>query len=161
MIMERTGLPGLGISHQLTTREGNRLGVVSHLDGRHVLVLYDRTEPEQAVGTVTLRPDDARTVADVLHATVTVDHVADLVEPADGVRAARIRIRAGSAYADRPLGDTRARSRTGASIVSVLRGAEVNAAPGPNFVFRAADVVVAVGHEDGLLRLRDLLAAAG
>ncbi|MEE6309092.1 TrkA C-terminal domain-containing protein [Plantactinospora veratri] len=159
MTMERIGLPGVGISHVLTTWEGNRLGIVSHLDGRQVLVLYDQAEPERALGTVTLRPAEARSVADVLHGTVTMDHVADLVEPLGGVQAVRIRIRAGSTYVDRPLGETRARTRTGASIVAVVRGEEVSASPGPDFVFRAGDVVVAVGHDDGLAQLRDLLAA--
>jgi hypothetical protein len=47
---------------------------------------------------------------------VTVDQVADLIEPVGGLEAVRIRIRAGSTYANRLLGDTRARTRTGASI---------------------------------------------
>jgi TrkA domain protein len=158
MTLERIGLPGVGVSHRLTTREGQRLGIVSRLDGRHDLVVYDRAEPERAAGTAVLRPAEARLVADVLHATVTMDHVADLIEPLGDVQAVRIRIRAGSTYVNRPLGDTRARTRTGASIVAVLRGEEVTASPGPDFVFRADDVVVAVGHEDGLAKLRDLLA---
>jgi hypothetical protein len=74
-----------------------------------------------------------------------------------GVQAVRIRIPAASTYMDRALGDTRARTRTGASIVAVLRGEEVIASPGPDFTFRADDVVVAVGHEDGRAKLRDLL----
>lgn len=159
MTMERIGLPGVGISHVLTTQEGKRLGVVSHLDGRHDLLLYDQAEPERAIGSVTLRPAEARSVADVLHATVTMDHVADLVEPLGGVQAVRIRIRAGSTYVGSPLGETRARTRTGASIVAILRSEKIIASPGPDFVFRADDIVVAVGHEDGLARLRDLLAA--
>jgi TrkA domain protein len=157
MTLERIGLPGVGVSHVLTTREGQRLGIVSHLDGRHEIVVYDRDDPERTAGTVVLGSDEARQVSDVLHATVTIDHVADLVEPIGGVQAVRIRLRAGSAYVDRPLGDTRARTRTGASIVAVVRGEEISASPGPDFVFRAGDVVVAVGNDEGLAQLRDLL----
>jgi TrkA domain protein len=160
MTLERIGLPGVGVSHVLTTQEGQRLGIVSHLGGGHDVVVYDPADPERAAGRVALRPAEARLVADVLHATVTMDHVADLIEPLGGVQAVRIRIRAGSTYVDRPLGDTRARTRTGASIVAVLRGEGITASPGPDFVFRADDVVVAVGHEDGLAELRDLLVQA-
>lgn len=160
MTMERIGLPGVGVSHVLTTREGKRLGIVSYLDGRHELVFYDQTEAERAAAAVALQPSEARLVADVLDARVTIDHVADLVEPLGGVQSVRIRIPAASMYVDRPLGDTRARTRTGASIVAVLRDEKVTASPGPDFVFRAGDVVVAVGHEDGLVKLRDLLASA-
>jgi TrkA domain protein len=158
MTLERIGLPGVGVSHVLTTRTGHRLGIVSHLDGQHDLVVYDRAEPERAAGTVRLHPDEARLVSDVLNAKVTMDHVADLIEPVGGLQAVRIRIHPGSVYVDRPLGDTRARTQTGSSIVAVLRGEEVHASPGPEFVFRADDVVVAVGHDDGLAKLRDLLA---
>jgi TrkA domain protein len=160
MTLERVGLPGVGVSHLLTTLDGQRFGIVSHLDGRHNLVVYDPADPERAAGSVMLRPAEARLVADVLHTTVTIDHVTDLIQPLGGVQAVRIRIRAGSTYVDRPLGDTRARTRTGASIVAVLRAEELTASPGPDFVFRADDVVVAVGHQEGLAKLRDLLADA-
>jgi TrkA domain protein len=84
-----------------------------------------------------------------------------MTRPLGGVQAVRIRMPAGSKYVDRPLRETRARSRTGASIVAVQRGEEAIASPGPGFVFRADDVVVAVGHEDGLGELRTLLARMG
>ncbi|AVT31645.1 hypothetical protein C6361_21610 [Plantactinospora sp. BC1] len=48
---------------------------MTHLDGRHVLVLYDQAEPEAALGTVALLPAEARSVADVLHATVAMDQL--------------------------------------------------------------------------------------
>src|SRR4051812_9361628 len=98
MTLERIGLPGVGVSHVLTTREGQRLGIVSFLDGRHDVVVYDRAEPERAAGSVGLQPAEARLVADLLCASVTLDRVADLVEPLGEVHAVRIRIRAGSTY---------------------------------------------------------------
>jgi TrkA domain protein len=137
------------------------LGVVSHLDGRRELAIYDPEEPDRAVGAVALRLEEAPAVADVLDATVTIDHVTELTRPLGGVQAVRIRMRAGSKYVDRPLRETRARSRTGTSIVAVHRGEEVVGSPDPGVVFRAGDVVVAVGHEDGLGELRTLLAQTG
>jgi TrkA domain protein len=41
MALKRIGLPGVGVSHVLTTQQGQRLGIVSHLDGRHDLMIYD------------------------------------------------------------------------------------------------------------------------
>jgi TrkA domain protein len=49
------------------------------------------------------------------------------------------------------------RTRTGASIVAVLRGDETIAAPGPDLTLAAGDVVVAVGTPDGLAQLGSLL----
>lgn len=157
MTLERIGLPGVGVSHVLTTRTGRLLGIVSHVDGQHHLVVYDRTDPERAADTVELGPAEARLVADMLNATVTMDHVAELIEPLGGMQAVRIRIRLGSAYVDRRMRDAHAQTPTGATIVAVLRGDDVNVSPDPGFVLQAGDVVVAVGHHDGLTKLRDLL----
>jgi TrkA domain protein len=68
MKLERIGLVGVGVTHLLTTHGGRRLGVVSHLDGRRELAIYDPEEPDRAVGAVALKPVEARAVADVLDA---------------------------------------------------------------------------------------------
>lgn len=59
---------------------------------------------------------------------------------------------------NRPLGDTQARTRTGVSIVAILRGQNVIPSPTPQEVLRDDDVVVAVGTREGLDALDKLLA---
>lgn len=160
MEIERTALPGIGIFHTVTTGRQQRMGVVSHLDGSRDVVLYDPDDPQSADRTVTLDPNEAHQVADLLDATITVDHVTDLEQEISGVTVARLRLPAGSAYDARPLGDTRARTRTGASIVAVARDGKVLAAPGPDFVLHAGDKVIAVGDHDGITALTEILAAS-
>ncbi|HPZ95803.1 MAG TPA: TrkA C-terminal domain-containing protein, partial [Mycobacterium sp.] len=63
-------------------------------------------------------------------------------------------------YAGRPLGDTRARTRTGASVVALVRGDKVVASPGPDEVLRAADVLVVIGTADGIAGVRHLIEQA-
>ena len=72
---------------------------------------------------------------------------ADLIP---GLNAGQVHIREGSPFVDRPLGDTRARTRTGASIVAIVRDEEVLASPGPAEPLRAGDVLVVIGTEDGI-----------
>ncbi|MFE9657385.1 cation:proton antiporter regulatory subunit [Micromonospora sp. NPDC006431] len=158
MTMERIALPGVGIGWATTTRAGQRLGVVCHLTGQRDLVVYDPDDAERALSTVVLDPDEARWVADVLDTTVTVDHLTELEWQVDGVAAVRLRLPAGSPYVGRPLGDTRARTRTGASIVAVVRGDQVIAAPAPDFVLRPDDTLVAVADQRRVAALADLLA---
>jgi TrkA domain protein len=55
------------------------------------------------------------------------------------------------------IGDGAYRTRTGSSVVAVMRGGQSVPAPGPEFAFEAGDVVVAVGTSDGLARLRTLM----
>jgi TrkA domain protein len=53
-----------------------------------------------------------------------------------------------SRFAGRPLGETEARTRTGASIVAVVREGEAIVSPRPDFVFHAGDLVVVVGTDE-------------
>jgi TrkA domain protein len=160
MTIERTALPGIGISHAVTTAARQRLGVISHLSGRRDLVVYDPEDPDQAAVTVALDEHEAQQLADLLVGAVTVDHVRELERRIDGITAVRIRIPVGSAYDGSPLRDTRARARTGAAVVAVIRDGVLTASPDPDFVLRCDDLVVAVGDEHGITALTALIAGS-
>ena len=77
----------------------------------------------------------------------------------ENVLVGRLAVAPGSEYVDRPLGDTRARTLTGCSIVAVVRGEHVVTSPSPQEVLRADDVLVAIGSGEGLDALAARLAA--
>ncbi|MEU4159733.1 TrkA C-terminal domain-containing protein [Actinoplanes sp. NPDC026670] len=158
MTLERIGLPGVGVSHLLTTRDGDRLAIVVRPDGCRDLAIYDPAEPDRVAGAVLLCAAEAHLVADVLHTTVVLDHVGGPALPYDmaptgGALAVRIRVPAGSAYTDRPLATPH-----GADVVAVIRGARVLPHPDPALKLQADDVLLAVGSSPALARLHDLLA---
>ena len=78
------------------------------------------------------------------------ERFADLTKEVPGLSAGRIAVGPGSPYAGRPLGETRARTRTGASIVAIVRGDEVIASPPPSEVLKAGDVLVVIGTPSGI-----------
>jgi len=132
--------------------------VVSHRNGRRDLVLYDVDDPDSCLASIPLTDDEAEALADVLGASLMLGQLAGLREQAAGLLTEQILLPAGSPFVGRRLGDTQARTRTGASIVAVLRDRQVIASPGPPFVFEANDVVVAVGTREGLNALTAILA---
>jgi TrkA domain protein len=136
MELERTALPGLGMSYAFATAEGQRLGVVAHLSGRRDLISYDPEEPERVLHTAVLNENEARTVAQILGVPVVVDQMTELARGLDGVEAVRIPTLPGSPYCGRRLADTRARTRTGASVVAVIR--DGSAIPSPNPILNFA-----------------------
>jgi TrkA domain protein len=83
--------------------------------------------------------------------------LAELQQRVEGLAIDWLEIPSGSPYAGRPLGDTQARSRTGTSIVAVLRGEEAIPAPGPEEPLRAGDTAVVVGTPKGIAALTRLL----
>ena len=157
MDIERVNLPGIGMQHSVITSRGRRLGVVSHHTGRRDLVVYDKDDPDTTVVNVALTPDEANVFAELLGTARIVERLAELNRQVEGLVTQQIPIPVGSPYDGRTLGDTQTRTRTGASIVAVVRDREVVASPRPDFRFMAGDVIVAVGTADGTAAVASIL----
>lgn len=157
MDVEEVRLPGVGLRHDLATRTGQRLGVVSQLNGDRELVLYDRDDPDAARAVVHLVPEEAATLAELLGAPRVVERLARLREQVSGIATEGIVLAAGSPYAGLTIGDARIRTRTGASVVAVVRSGEVVASPTPAFRFAAGDKVIVVGTDEGVAAVTRLL----
>lgn len=157
MDLEETPLPGIGLRHDFSTRSGRRLGVVSRHDGRRDLVIYDAEDPDASRESITLTPEEGDVLSELLGAPHIVQRLADISRAFAGLVGEQIEIAAGSPYADRLLAATQARTRTGASIVAVVRDHQVLASPRPDFRFRAGDVVVVVGTPENTAAVSRLL----
>ncbi|GAA2613434.1 cation:proton antiporter regulatory subunit [Dactylosporangium fulvum] len=157
MDVQRTDLPGIGTSHVVTTARGRRIGIVSHRSGRRDLVIYDKEDPDTSVVSVALAADEANALAEYLGTARIVEQLAEMQRQVAGLVTEQLVITPGSPYAGRALGDTRARTRTGASIVAVVRGSEVIASPRPDFGLHAGDLVVVVGTAAGTEGVATLL----
>ena len=158
MDVERTALPGIGLQHVFTTAKGRRIGTISHRDGRRDLLIYDRVDPDTCVLTLPLTVEEANALAELLGTARIVERLTELHRQVEGLVSAQIPIAAGSPYDGRPLGNTQVRTRTGASIVAVVRDGNVVASPRPDFGFQAGDIVVVVGTAEGTAAVGDILA---
>jgi TrkA domain protein len=143
-------LPGVGLRYELTIESGDRLGIVVGRAGHVDVVSYPADDPDQSQLLFRLTPQEADTVAEILGAPRIAERFADLTKEVPGLASERIEIPADSPYAGRPLGHTRARTRTGASIVAVVRGRDVIASPGPDAVLHPGDVLVVIGTLAGI-----------
>jgi TrkA domain protein len=151
--LEETLLPGVGVRYRLRTRSGEVLAIVLGRDGTAEVAVYDRRDPDRARGVLRLQPDEVDAVAEVLGAPRLTQRFADLSREVPGLESGRFPIRGGSRFAGRPLGDTRARTLTGCSIVAIVRDADVVPSPSPGDLLHPGDVVVAIGSARGLADL--------
>ncbi|RBY90434.1 potassium transporter TrkA [Blastococcus sp. TBT05-19] len=161
MELEETLLPGVGVRYEMRCSSGQVLGIVVQRQGGAEISVYDRRDPDRALGMFRLSPDEADAVAEVLGAPRLTQRFADLSKEVPGLESARLGIGAGSPFDGRPLGDTRARTLTGCSIVALVRGAEVVPSPGPEDVLRGGDVLVVIGSGAGLAQLERRLSDGG
>lgn len=153
-----TPLPGLGVRHEFECASGDVVGVVSHHAGPRELVVYDRDDRDSVAVSVTMSPDEARVLADLLGGSTLTERLDELRQQVAGLSIEWLPISADSPYAGRQLGDAALRTRTGISIVAILRGDTAVPAPGPEDVLEAGDTAVAVGTVDGLTAAAALLA---
>ncbi len=153
MDLEETLLPGVGVRYRLQSRAGDLLAIVVRREGSAEVAVYDRRDPDRARSVIRLDAEEVDAVAEVLGAPRLTQRFADLSREVPGLESGRFPVPPDSPFAGRPLGDTRARTLTGCSIVAIVRDADVVPSPSPEDELRAGDVLVAIGSGTGLEHL--------
>jgi TrkA domain protein len=143
-------LPGVGLRYEFTSHTGDRIGIIARRGGDFDVVLYGPDDPDEAKPVLHLTDAEAEAVAQILGAPRIAERFTELSRGLPGIETGQVHIVAGSPFVDHPLGDTRARTRTGASIVAIVRNEEVLASPGPAEMLHARDVLIVIGTEDGI-----------
>jgi TrkA domain protein len=155
--IERFDLPGIGVRNDVITESGRRISVVSHRNGERDLALFDVDDPDASTDSIPLTDDEAAALAEVLGASLTLSRLSSLGARDMGLYTEEISLPADSAFIGRPMGDTKARTLTGSSIVAIARGTQVVPSPTPDVLFESGDVLVAVGTRKGLDALSRLI----
>ncbi|MCE6999075.1 potassium transporter TrkA [Saccharothrix sp. S26] len=155
MNVEVTPLPGIGTRQDFTIRTGRRIGVITHRDGKVELIVSRPDDPDTTAASIPLGPQEAGTLAGLLGAPQLVAQLREQQRDVSGVTTRQL---PATAFASRALGDTALRTRTGASIVAVIRAGVVHPSPGPEFVFDHGDLAVVVGTAAGLDAAAGILA---
>ena len=158
MDVRETKLPGVGLRYEFENRDGERIAVIARRGGDfEVFICTVPGDPDSARRVFRLSEREADTLAQILGAPRMVEGYADLTKEVPGLSAGQVMVTAGSRYDGRPLGDTKARTRTGASIVAIVRGDRVLASPGPEEFLGADDVLVVIGTDEGIAAVRQLV----
>jgi TrkA domain protein len=158
MDVRETRLPGVGLRYEFTNRDGDRISVIARRGGDFELFVGALPDdPDRARRVFRLREPEAEVLAQILGAPRMVEGYVDLTKEVPGLSAGQVIVAPGSRYDGAQLGDTRARTRTGTSIVAIVRGEDVLASPGPAELLRAHDVLVVIGTEDGIAAVRQIV----
>jgi TrkA domain protein len=150
-------LPGLGVRYEFITQEGKRVGVVSHRSGRKELYLPDPGDPDAFKRMLGLTDEDARTLAEILGGSRIAEELAEIQQRIEGLAIDWLPLREDSPYVGRTIGDARVRTRTGVSIVAVLREDQAFPAPEPDLELATGDYLVVVGTTRGIEEVVELL----
>jgi TrkA domain protein len=152
-------LPGVGVRFEFETAERKRIGVISHRTGLREIYVSRPDDPDEFKRVLELSPDDARTLAELLGATRVAEQLAELQQRIEGLVIDWLPVREDSAYAGRTIGDARIRTRTGVSVVAIVRGDDAVPAPEPDQRLESGDYLVVVGTARGVEQAVELLRA--
>lgn len=154
--IEETPLPGVGVRHDFGCRSGTRIGVINRTSGRRELVIYDRHDPDAVRAQADLTPEESAALGELLggsQLTHRVEHLGEGIVPGLSID--------WLVYPDdrtpRSIGGLGVRTRTGASIVAVVRDGVAIPAPGPELELLPGDTVLIVGTPEGIQAAEALL----
>lgn len=156
--VEETPLPGVGVRYSFTTGSGERLGVIAHRSGERELLIYDTKDPDACSAALGLDRDDARTLVDLLGGSEVAERLdVALRQSIAGLILDWVPITEGAPSAGIRLAQLGLRTRTGASVVAVVRDAENILSPKADFELRAGDTAVIVGAASAVEQAAALL----
>lgn len=150
-------LPGVGVRYEFQTAEGKRIGVISHRSGLREIYVSNASDPDEFRRVLGMSPGDARTLAELLGATRVAQQLSELQQRIEGLVIDWLPVRDDSPYVGRTIGDAQLRSRTGVSVVAIVRGEDAVPAPGPEHGISKGDYLVVVGTGRGVEQAVEVL----
>jgi len=150
MDVEETPLPGIGVRRELVLESGRRVGIVIHRDGQTELIVSKLDDPDASLASIPLSLQEAATLGSLLGGPQLVAQLSEEHRALPGIKTRQLPITKESPFAEKTLGATQLRSRTGASIVAIVREGDVLPSPGPAENLQPGDVLIVVGTVGGL-----------
>lgn len=155
--VEQIDIPGVGVRYEFETEDGKRIGVVVHRSGRKEVSAGEADDPDAYRQLLDLTEKDARTLGEVLGGSRVAESLGELKHDVEGLAIDWLPVRSDSPLSGRTIGETRVRTRTGVSIVAIIRGDEAIPAPSPDVRLVDGDYMVVVGTARGIERVVELL----
>lgn len=157
--ISETFLPGVGRKFQVETTSGDRLVIVIHDDGTRELYHFTRRNMDRPASVLRLTDGEARQIAGIVGGLTYVPRGLPTAEMViEDLVLEWFTIEPGAACTGRTIRDLQVRTRTGASIVSIIepdRAKRIN--PEADTVLNEGATLILAGDRRTITALKQLL----
>lgn len=152
-------LPGVGAKFQIEAASGDRLTIVITDDGRRELFHWAQGDDDRVLSSVTLQDAEARQVAGILGGLTYVPKALPSSEVVlDDLVLEWYDVPGGAYAVGRSIRELAVRTRTGASIVSIVREGRTNIVnPEADTILEAETTLIVAGDRRTIAALKRLL----
>lgn len=155
--IEESELPGVGKKYTLTgTESGDTFAIIVHIGGRREVYRFPKGKDE-CDAVFEFGDEEAKKAGAILSGAYFTPQATEKLEMAlKGIVIEWVDVKAGAPLAGSSLRDAQLRTRTGITVIAVLRAGTTHANPPPEFDVRPGDTIVAVGLPEQVQALRRL-----
>jgi len=157
--ISESNLPGVGHKFQVETMSGDRLTIVIHDDGTRELYHFSHKNLDRPASVLTLTDGEARQIAGIVGGLTYVPKALPSTEVVlEDLVLEWFTLPQGAVSAGKAISDLRVRTRTGASIVSIVEPNRVTRTnPDAGTVLSEGATLIIAGDRHSLARLKELL----
>ncbi|MTI80999.1 MAG: cation:proton antiporter regulatory subunit [Firmicutes bacterium] len=157
-LIKETDLPGIGRKFQINARNGDKLVIVVHDDGRREIHHFDEDDPEESISMVTLDDTEARRVGGIIGGMAYIPKALESVDIAlDNMVFEWYKVDSNAIAIGKTIGELHIRQSTGAAIIAIIKKDDKIVNPGPNQIIEAGATLVVIGSRKQVKACKQLL----
>lgn len=149
MNVKTTRLPGIGQKISIITAENDMIVIIVHHNGKRGLYFFDDADDDQPDFSITLNSDETREIgAQLLGAIYQPADAAKMKMFHHQINIEWLDLAEASQLAHKTIAESRVRELTGASVVGLVKGDEVIAAPEADAIMEPGDTLICIGKQE-------------
>ncbi|MEQ6378602.1 TrkA C-terminal domain-containing protein [Bacillaceae bacterium S4-13-58] len=150
-------LPGIGQKISFTTAEDSKLVLIVHHTGKRELYFFEDEDMDEADFSMDLTADETRELgAQLLGATYQPVDADKLKIFKNQIVVDWVEMKPESQIANKTIEESEVRNLTGATVMGIVKGDDVVAAPDPSTVLEPGQVLMILGKQEQVSKLATL-----
>jgi TrkA domain protein len=150
-------LPGIGKKLTFVTAQNSSIVLIVHHTGKREMYFFDDVDQDEADFSIDLTGDETRELgAQLLGAMFQPIDMDKMKMFKNQIVIEWIELKKESPLADKTILESEIRTKTGASIIGIIKGDEVQAVPDIDVVLHAGDTLMCVGKSEQILTMTAL-----